>query len=40
MQNGAITPEQYREIQDNILSDIKKVQCDGQNYYSVIIQNQ
>ena len=25
MQNGAITPEQYKEIQDNILSDIKKV---------------
>ena len=25
MQNGAITPEQYEEIQDNILSDIKKV---------------
>ena len=25
MTNGAITPEQYKEIQDNILSDIKKV---------------
>ena len=26
MQNGVITPEQYKEIQDNILSNIKKFQ--------------